>query len=172
LVRLGQQPAIWVPDVATQLERLARSGVQIPGGVLEAAARVLHTAGEDRAVEDLRRLRAPTVTDPTSDELPTASGRVPSSVERRLVISDENTARLMPNGFPKPWLGVDFEAHGVAIGLASTLSFAIRWHGERPAVLWEVTGAPMSLSHDAWSTAQLSGETLWAPVQGLPDRPQ
>ncbi len=169
LVRLGQQPAIWVPDVAAQLERLARSGAQIPGGVIEAAARVLHAAGEDRAVEDLRRLRvstAPWVT----DELPAAIGRVPCWVERGLVISDENTALLMPRGFPEAWLGIDFEAHGLAIGLASTLSFAIRWHGDRPAVLWEVAGAPMSLSHDDWSTSQLTGEALWQPVPGSPDR--
>ena len=51
----------------------------------------------------------------------------------------------MPLSFPPAWLGVDFEAHGLAIGLASTLSFAIRWHGDRPAVLWEVHGAPMPL---------------------------
>ena len=72
--------------------------------------------------------------------MPADPGRVPSWVERQLVTSDEHSARLMPNSFPAAWLGVDFEAHGLAIGLASTLSFAIRWHGDRPAVLWEVTG--------------------------------
>jgi hypothetical protein len=161
LVRLGQQPAIWVPDVAAELERLARSGAQIPAGVVEGAARVLHAAGDHRAVEDLRRLKLPTPSDGHDDEIPAAPGRVPCWVERRLVVSDEYTARLMPSGFPAAWLGVDFEAHGLAIGLASTLSFAVRWHGERPAVLWEVTGSPMALSHDGWSTAQLSGEALW-----------
>ena len=53
---------------------------------------------------------------------------------------------------------------GLAIGLASSLSFAVRWHGDRPAVLWEVDGPPMPLSHGEWSTGQLSGEALWAPV--------
>ncbi len=161
LVRLGQQPAIWVPDVAAELERLARSGAQIPGGVIEAVGRVLHAAGEHRALEDLRRLSLPTRTDDQHDELPTRAGCVAFGAERRLVISDDYTARLMPRGFPAAWLGVDFEAHGLAIGLASTLSFAIRWHGERPAMLWEVSGAPMSLAYDGWSTAQLTGEVLW-----------
>jgi hypothetical protein len=161
LVRLGHQPAIWVPAVAAELERLARSGAQIPAGVVEAAARVLHVAGEHRAVEDLRRLKIPMPSEDHGDEIPAAPGRVPCWVERRLVVSDEYTARLMPFGFPAAWLGVDFEAHGLAIGLASTLSFAVRWHGERPAVLWEVAGSPMALSHDGWSTAQLSGEALW-----------
>jgi hypothetical protein len=161
LVRLGHQPAIWVPGVAAELERLARSGTQIPVGVVEAAARVLHAAGEDRAVEDLRRMTLHVSNDDVAQELPSDSRRVPWSVERRLVVSDERTAQVMPAGFPSTWLGIDFEAHGLRIGLASTLSFAIRWHGERPAVLWEITGPPMPLTHEGWSTAQLSGEALW-----------
>ena len=86
------------------------------------------------------------------------------------MISDEHSAQLMPNSFPPTWLGVDFEAHGVAIGLASTLSFAIRWHGDRPAVLWEVDGAPMPLSHGSWTTGQLSGEALWPAVTSPPSQ--
>ncbi len=161
LVRLGQPGSIWVPDVAAQLERLARSGAQIPDGVLEAAARVLHAAGEHKAVADLRRMRLPSRPGGASDDLPAEPGCVPSWVERQLVVSDEHTAQLMPKSFPPAWRGVDFEAHGLAIGLASTLSFAIRWHGERPAVLWEVTGPPMPLTYGTWATGQLSGEALW-----------
>ena len=56
LVRMGDRPSIWVPDIATQLERLARSGAQIGVSVVEAAARVLHAAGEHKAVADLRRM--------------------------------------------------------------------------------------------------------------------
>ncbi len=180
LVRLGDRPSIWVPDVAEQLERWARSGVafsdRIAGrmgvAAVESAARVLHAAGEHRAVDDLRRMSLPVgagqesgqESGRESGEVPTAAGCVPCWVERHLVESDEHTARLMPNGFPSGWLGVSFEAHGLAIGLASTLSFAIRWHGDRPAVLWEVTGPPMPLTYGGWSTGQLSGEALWPPV--------
>lgn len=165
LVRMGDRASIWVPDVAAQLERLARSGAQIAmGGVAEAAARVLHTAGEGKALADLRRMRLPSRPDSESDDLPAEPERVPSWVERQLVVSDEHTAQLMPKSFPPEWLGVDFEAHGLAIGLASTLSFAIRWHGDRPAVLWEVAGPPMPLTHGRWTTGQLSGEALWPPV--------
>ena len=164
LVRLGQKPTIWVPRIASELERLARSGTQIPAGVVEAAERVLHAAGEDRAVEDLRRMTLRVSTDDARGEMPGDCGRVPSYVERLLVVSDERTAELMPTGFPAAWLGIDFEAHGLTIGMASHLSFAIRWHGERPALLWEITGPPMPLAHDGWSTAQLSGEALWPPV--------
>jgi hypothetical protein len=161
LVRLGQTPAIWVPKIAAVLERLARSGAAIAAGVLDGAARVLHAAGEHRAVDDLRRLVVSSAAD--SEAMPTSPGSVPAWVERQLVTSDDFAARLLPGGFDPAWLGVDFEAHGLAIGLASHLSFAIRWHGDRPAVLWEITGPPMSLRYDDWSTVELTGEALWPP---------
>ena len=168
LVRLGDTPSIWVPDIATQLELLARRGAQIgdggtAAGAIEAAARVLHAAGEHRAVADLRKMNLPTPVERV-DQQPVEPALVPSWVEHQLVVSDEFAAQLMPRRFPATWLGIDFEAHGLPIGLASTLSFAVRWHGDRPAVLWEVTGPPMPLAHDTWSTGQLSGEALWPPV--------
>jgi hypothetical protein len=175
LVRMGDRAAIWVPEIATQLERLARSGAQIGFAVdlnvIEAAARLLHAAGEHRALADLRRMSLPVLlpvppeeVGSLASEVPADPARVPSWVERGLVTSDEHSARLMPISFPAAWLGVDFEAHGLAIGLASTLSFAIRWHGDRPAVLWDISGPPMPLNHGDWSTGQLSGEALWPPV--------
>jgi hypothetical protein len=169
LVRLGDDASIWVPDIATQLERWARTGAQIgEAGVgdaaIEAAARVLHAAGEHRAVDDLLRMTLPSSTAGDGNELPSDPAIVPAWVERHLVVSDEHAAQLMPLSFPSTWLGIDFEAHGLAIGLASTLSFAIRWHGDRPAVLWEVDGPPMPLSYGSWSTGQLTGEALWPPV--------
>ena len=172
LVRLGDSPSIWVPDIATQLELLARRGAQIgdggiAAGAIEAAARVLHAAGEHRAVADLRKMNLPTPVGRV-DQLPGEPALVPSRVEHQLVVSDEFAAQLMPRSFPATWLGIDFEAHGLPIGLASTLSFAIRWHGDRPAVLWEIAGPPMPLAHDTWSTGQLSGEALWPPVTLAP----
>jgi hypothetical protein len=165
LVRLGDAASIWVPDIVTVLERCARRGTQIAHGGVEAAARVLHSAGEHKAVGDLRRMNLAAPIDPPTDPIPTEPGLVPAWVEHLLVISDERVARLMPASFPAPWLGIDFEAHGLAIGLASTLSFAIRWHGERPAVLWEISGAPMPLTYGDWTTGQLSGEALWPPLE-------
>lgn len=162
LVRLGNSPAIWVPELAAHLELLARSGAQIPGGVPEgvtdAAARVLHAAGEDRAVADLRRMNLSEV---EVRAVPAMPARVPSWWERRLVVSDDLCATLLPGDFPDGWIGTDFEAHGLPIGLSSHLSFAIRWHGERPALLWEVSGPPMTLAHGDWTSAQLAGEALW-----------
>jgi len=165
LVRLGHRPEIWVPEIAAQLERWARTGTQIDGGIaagaVEAAARVLHAAGEHTALGDLRKMTLPTSGAGADD--PDAPGVVPFRLEHLLVSSDEHSAELLPQGFPATWLGVDFEAHGLAIGLGSTLSFAVRWHGERPAVLWEVSGEPMPLRRGEWSTGQLAGEALWPP---------
>lgn len=159
LVRLGHSPAIWVPDLAAHLELLARSGAQIPAGVVEAAARVLHAAGEDRAVADLRKMSLAEIEE--EEEVPVHPARLPSWWERRLVSSDDLCATILPHGVPDGWVGIDFEAHGLPIGLMSHLSFAIRWHGARPAVLWEVSGPPMTLAHGDWTSAQLAGEALW-----------
>ena len=86
---------------------------------------------------DLRRMN---IVESADEADPLDGPVVAAAVERLLVTSDEHEAWLMPRSFPRAWLGVDFEAHGLAIGLASTLSFAIRWHGGRPAVLWEGAG--------------------------------
>jgi hypothetical protein len=72
---------------------------------------------------------------------------------------------LLPDGFPPAWLGQPIEVHGLPAGPATTVSFAVRWHGERPAVLWEVLGEPITLRSPViapgWSSRQSSGEALW-----------
>lgn len=68
---------------------------------------------------------------------------------------------------PPTWLGINFEVYGIPVGPASSVSYAVRWHGERPAVLWEVTGDPVELTSPAldpaWRTSVTSGEALWPP---------
>ncbi len=53
----------------------------------------------------------------------------------------------------------------VPIGPRSRVDYAVRWHGDRPAVLWEVTGEPVELTapliDPEWRTAELKGEALW-----------
>ena len=87
--------------------------------------------------------------------------RAVAAVERRLA----RGSVLLPEGMPAGWVGVDFEAHGLMAGPRSTLSFAVRWHGEHPAVLWHVDGDPVELSAPAidlaWRTGEPSGEALW-----------
>ena len=80
-------------------------------------------------------------------------------------------AELLPGGLPPAWAGSDFEVFGLVIGSASSLSFAVRWHGARPAVLWEQHGLPVTLTAPQvapeWRTAAAEGEALWPVPPGL-----
>ncbi|MBU6328502.1 MAG: hypothetical protein KGR18_00945 [Acidobacteria bacterium] len=81
---------------------------------------------------------------------------------------------------PADWLGRPVEVHALPTR-HGRLSFAVRWHGARPAVLWELTPAPAGTGTDAsgpvslgfggldpdWSTTELRGEALLvAPMVG------
>jgi hypothetical protein len=66
----------------------------------------------------------------------------------------------------KEWHGENIAAHDVPTRFGR-LSFALRWHGTRPAVLWELDerdGAPVTLRaphlDPGWSTTQPTGEAL------------
>jgi hypothetical protein len=67
-------------------------------------------------------------------------------------------------GFPPDWLGQPLTVSAVPLR-AGTLAFAVRWHGARPALLWDAP-AGVQLSAPAldpsWSTAEPAGETLLA----------
>jgi hypothetical protein len=70
---------------------------------------------------------------------------------------------LLP-GFPPDWLGQSLAVSDLPLR-AGPLSFAVRWHGLRPALLWD---APPSVELRAaaldpgWSTRDRVGETLLA----------
>ena len=70
-----------------------------------------------------------------------------------------------PGGLPDEWLGQSVEVYGVPASPSSSVSLALRWHGERPAVLWEQTGGPVELNAPLlapeWGTSEMSGEALW-----------
>ena len=170
LVRLGEQAEPWVPDVADAVAAAAREADSWDrAAALDAAAVVMARAGEDRALRDLARLGTLAASLP-----PLApAGRVLVWNERRLAQPrSDGTADLLSLGMPATWLGANFEVHGLPIGPSSTVSFAVRWHGDRPAVLWETTGpiVPLTASFLApeWSTAERSGEALWPAPAGAP----
>ena len=78
---------------------------------------------------------------------------------------------LLP-GFPPEWLGQSLTVDALPLR-RGTLSFAVRWHGARPALLWDappgtVLCAPVL--DPAWSSAVAVGETLLAepPAPLLP----
>ncbi len=66
---------------------------------------------------------------------------------------------------PTTWFGQPIDVRGMVTGLGS-LSFSVRWHRERPAVLWQRDGGPdgavlrcPGLDPD-WSSSERSGEAL------------
>lgn len=179
LGRLGDDADAWMPEIVEPIASIARSDGPEVDLALRACERLALSAGDDRAAGDIakireRRLRDGRCTVSASEKPSSFSdlqrgesvGRFVAQVEQR--IADEG--RLLPLGIPRRWLGSNFEVHGVPTGPRSTVGFAVRWHGDRPAVLWEQHGPTQVLSApvvDAeWSSDASSGEALWvAPPQ-------
>jgi hypothetical protein len=90
---------------------------------------------------------------------------------RDLLVRETGEGLVLLSLVPDSWLGVGVEVHDAptAFGL---LSFAVRWHGDRPALLWELDPHPgvevVRITapglDSAWSTAELRGDALLAPV--------
>jgi hypothetical protein len=175
LGRLGDGADAWLPEIIDPIASISRSADPEVDIALSACERLAVVAGDERAAGDIARLRQRRVRDgragrgdpgrPTSfsDIRRGASvGRFVAQVEQRVA----DGARLLPSGIPRRWLGANFEVHGIPTGPRSTVSFAVRWHGERPAVLWEQHCDLQHLTAPAvdptWSTDARSGEALWA----------
>lgn len=173
LVRLGERADDHLPEIVPPIEAISRAEEPQVDAALVAAQRIAVAAGDDRAAGDISRIgarRQPGLARPTAPFSEVvrgiSAGRFVHEVERRLVSGGD----LLPIGFPTPWLGLGIEVHRVPTGVDSAVSYAVRWHGERPAVLWEQLGEAIALTATAvdpeWSTAEASGEALWrAPVQ-------
>jgi hypothetical protein len=54
-----------------------------------------------------------------------------------LQVCDGPGGPLLFTGWRPSWAGLDLECHGVVTAWGR-VSAALRWHGRRPAVLWEV----------------------------------
>jgi hypothetical protein len=174
LGRLGDDADAWMPEIVEPIALIARSDEAEVDLALRACERLAVAAGDDRAAGDIAAIRqrrsrdgrsAPTTgtAQSFSDLQRGASvGRFVAEVERRIA----DAGRLLPLGLPHRWLGSNFEVHGVPTGARSTVGFAVRWHGDRPAVLWEQHGDPQVLTAPIvdpdWSSDAVSGEALWA----------
>jgi hypothetical protein len=71
---------------------------------------------------------------------------------------------------PTSWFGRGWEVHDLPTAYGH-LSYAVRWHADRPALLWEVTahdGATVRLHapllDPSWSSDEPRGDVLLAPV--------
>ena len=178
IVRLGDDADAWLPEVIGPLERIGRQRGPRVDEVLVAIERLAVTAGDERAAGDIaaliarrRRDRVEAIVSsvPLAERLRTEAmsrGSFVDAVERSLVAAGRRTSDVLPAGLPPTWLGANFEVHGLPTSAHSTLSFALRWHGDRPALLWEQSGPPVTLTATAidpeWRSEAVSGETLLA----------
>jgi len=156
LVRMGESADPWLPELVEAVAALGPTPGWSADVALAAAGRVLLAADERRALGDLDRIVAGRTESPRPEAAPEGLARL-AWVERALA----RRGALLPEGWPAGWLGQSWEAYGVPTIGASTVSLGVRWHGERPAVLWEQTGPPVTLSAFGWSSAEPTGETLW-----------
>jgi hypothetical protein len=83
---------------------------------------------------------------------------------RAMLLDDRGDELLLLPGFPDDWAGQPVTVHD-APTRAGRVSYAVRWHGERPALLWDaprgVTVRAPALDRE-WSVAGGEGETLLA----------
>jgi len=175
LGRLGDGADAWMPEIVEPIASIARSDDVEVELALRACERLALSANDERAAGDIARIRqrrhrdglvARSVSEGQSSfsdlHRGPSVGRFVAQVEQR--VADEG--RLLPLGIPHRWLGSNFEVHGVPTGPRSTVGFAVRWHGERPAILWEQHGPTQVLTAPAidadWSSDSPSGEALWA----------
>jgi hypothetical protein len=166
--RAGQP--VDVSDVAARLEALGRHVRRAPLS-LEAALGVLEgtvalaAAGEYRAAHDAARLQRDIHIDvPPLDTL--------ASLHGALLLAAFHAGLAMPasgdgvdllRGWPETWAGQGVEAYDLRAGAEGTVGFALRWHGARPALLWEST-VPVTCSRldGSFSGTPPKGEALLA----------
>lgn len=87
------------------------------------------------------------------------------AVRDGLVADDGGDLALLP-AVPTSWAGESIEVHDLPTS-AGRLSFAVRWHAERPALLWQCDPEPDRMVRvrcpglaPTWSTTESRGEAL------------
>jgi hypothetical protein len=175
LDRLGASVEEWIPAVVDAGEAVARRAARAGGPAWDEDRALVATLGllasghETRGAADVRSLRARLGERRSVEPVPPDGVRVVAWVEDQLARPRADAAcALLPGGFPPSWLGVDLECYRVPAGDGADVSFAVRWHGERPALLWELHGAPSIRltgggADPSWSTTDPHGEALLAP---------
>jgi len=175
LARLGETDDEIIIDVVNAVEKRIkkeRRASQLAWDtphLLATAAWVCEKLGDDLAAADIGRawLRmADTPVAPLPAISPTGLGMI-AWVESLLVGANPagGMCTVLPHGIPEPWWGAHFECHDLVADPRHRLSYAIRWHGERPALLWEMTGEPGIViaggaTNEEWHSTDMSGETL------------
>lgn len=176
-VRLGEKPPDAIVGVVetvqrrVKAEKRARTLAWDTAHLLASAARACVLLDDDVAAGDIGaawlRLADRNVAPPPV-EMPSGASAI-SWAESILAKGSPSggVCELFPWGIPETWWGAPFDAHGLVGDPHRSVSFAVRWHGARPALLWEVNGSPglvlnAGAADEAWVTTESSGETLLA----------
>jgi hypothetical protein len=154
---------------------------------LADAAELLDAGGEPQAASSARKLAGsaapavPAASWSAVNELldaATSTWSLPVEASARLLVTVRDLLLresadglvLLPD-VPEDWYGRGIEVHDAPTGFG-TCSFGIRWHGDRPALLWELDPhagvGPVRLTvpglDPTWSSTEPRGEALLAPV--------
>ncbi len=148
---------------------------------LDSAALLLDQFDQPTAARQLRAGRpdepCPAISDPGSSdglasppasELTRASRRIVDLIDAHVAVVNDEIE--LAAGFAVSWAGQSVECHDIPTPLGR-IGWAMRWHGRRPAVLWQVepVGAEPSLAaprltapavDPAWSSTELTGDAL------------
>lgn len=151
-----------VDAVAAATRRLAKQG---RWGALGAAARVMRSAGEHRAGTDIDELLASSsARSPAGGEIVTATAAGSLAALRAELVDDRTGEVILLPHFREAWRGAPMAVYDLATR-HGRLSYAVRWHGDRPALLWELddTGPIRIVApalDAAWHAEQRRGEAL------------
>jgi hypothetical protein len=170
-----------------------REAVVVAGTVAPAATMLLAAtelmAGRPRAVERINWLVEiasatftwPDALDPASRKGAAGEGHSAwaaawfVSLLRDLLVSEEDGGLAICNVLPQEWEGQGLEVHDAATSYGK-LSFAVRWHGPRPALLWDLALGPGAGEirlrapglDPEWSATSARGEALLRPLGAAP----
>ncbi len=169
-VRCGQPAEPLVDDVvvaAVAVAKLSKKTTQ-PGAAaaLSRAAEILWRADQPTAASDVDRMRlkvAPSAASPNES----VTYRLARTLDGLASVQNDELL-LLAEPVPSAWFGQPLEVHDAPLTQGS-VSFAVRWHGERPALLWESThtGVVRCPGLDpSWRGVGLKGEALLAAPIG------
>ena len=155
-----------------------------------AQARVELVAADPMALERLAWVRSvassthvwPEVVHPRTsggsrgDGHHSATGADVLSFIRDLLVRETDTGLALCSVLPSAWLGQGFEIHEAPTSWGR-LSYAVRWHGERPALLWQLDPhpgqSPARLTapglDPSWHSDDLRGDALLGVPAGAAD---
>ena len=180
LVRMGERAALWMDELVPLAEEcFARHREHSFVDLAQASVGMqdlLIRAGEVRGARDVaalwKKIDISTGRDGvggSSVAVSLTQGRRIAAIEQQFCsVGADGSVVLMPAGLADSWRGINFECYGLMAGGGARVSYALRWHGENAAIMWEVTDSDFVLRSGAdpsWSVSSTtetpSGEALW-----------